>query len=426
MRTMYTLMLALLLPLILARLFWRSLQQPGYRKNIGERFGIFGQLPLKNCIWVHAVSVGETRAAEPLIRRLITDHPTRPILLTSMTPTGRATALALFGDTVICTYLPYDLVNFHQRLIEHFRPSILLVMETEIWPNLLFACKKNSVPALIINARLSEKSARGYVRITAIRALVQGALQSVQAVGAQSTADAHRFRVLGVQIITVTGNIKFDVNLDPVLQTLGTQWREHLGSRRVLLCASTRDGEEAMLLASYQQVFDTVERQSVLLLLVPRHPQRFDRVANEIESAGLRRSRRSQGMPVAADEWPEVVLGDSMNEMAAYYYFSDVVIIGGSFLPLGGQNLIEACAAGKAVIMGPSTYNFSEAAGLAKDAGAMLQVRDAVDAMRTAQRLLRDEPSRRVIADAGLKLVAANRGATEKTLALIRLALEEN
>lgn len=423
MRILYTWILTLLLPLILARLFWRSFQQRGYRQHIGERFGSYRQPMLRDCIWVHAVSVGETRAAVPLIRRLITLHPGRPILLTSMTPTGRATALELFGDNVTCTYLPYDLVALHQRLIDHFQPSVLLVMETEIWPNLLGVCEKNTIPVLIVNARLSEKSSLGYARFAAIRALVRQALRSVQVVAAQAAADAERFRRLGAQNIAVTGNIKFDISLDAVLMKLGEDWRARLGNRRVLLCASTRDGEEALLLAAYRQVFDAAERRNTLLLMVPRHPQRFDRVTNEIESAGLRFIRRSQGMPDAADEWPDVCLGDSMGEMAAYYSFSDVVIIGGSFLPLGGQNLIEACALGKPVIMGPSTYNFSEATRLARDAGAMLQVRDATEAMRTAQRLLRDEPSRKTMSDAGLKLVAANRGATEKTIALVQLAL---
>ena len=415
-----------MLPLILARLLWRSLKQRGYRENIGERFGCYDQPPLRNCIWIHAVSVGETRATEPLIRRLKALHPARAILLTSMTPTGRATALALFGETVTCVYLPYDLVALHDQLIARFRPSVLLVMETEIWPNLLQVCSKKAVPALIINARLSEKSANGYARFAPIRFLLRQALQSLQVLAAQSATDAERFRTLGAQKIVVTGNIKFDVSLNPALLRLGEGWRKELGSRRVLLCASTRDGEETQLLAAYVKIFDSLERQDTVLVIVPRHPQRFDQVAVDVQSAGLRFTRRSQTPPGWTEKPPEVLLGDSMGEMAAYYKLSDVVIIGGSFLPVGGQNLIEACAAGKPVIMGPSTFNFGEAARLARDADAMRQVPNALEAMREARRLLRDEFSRQTMSDAGLKLVAANRGATEKTVALIESALEEH
>ena len=423
MRTLYSLLLALMLPLILARLYWRSLRQRGYRENIGERFGLQSTPALKNCIWIHAVSVGETRAAEPLIRRLIALYPQHSILLTSMTPTGRATAVELFGDTVICTYLPYDLVILHQRLIAHFQPALLLIMETEIWPNLLHACKQNQIPAQLINARMSEKSASGYLRFALTRALARQALQTLHVVAVQSEADADRFRMLGAQHIVVVGNIKFDVNLDSAIVQMGTQWRAEAGGRKVLLCASTREGEEPLLLAAYTQVFNATERVETLLVVVPRHPQRFDQVANAIERTGLRVSKRSQMVLSTVDAWPDVLLGDSMGEMAAYYAFCDVAIIGGSFLPLGGQNLIEACAIGRPVIMGPSTFNFTEVARKAVDVGAMTQVQSAIEAMQVAHRLLRDIDAQSTMSGAGLKLVAANRGATERTLALINSAL---
>ncbi len=416
-----------MLPLILARLFWRGARQPGYREHVPERFGRYRQPQLKRCIWIHAVSVGETRASEPLVRRLKTLYPTRPIVLTSMTPTGRATANELFGDTVTCIYLPYDIVVLHQRLIDHFQPSVLLIMETEIWPNLLHACTRNGLPACLINGRLSEKSQHGYARFTAIRTLVQRALESVQVMAAQSEADAGRFRALGAKNIIVTGNIKFDLHLEPAMVALGAAWRASQGGRRVLLCASTREGEESMLLDAYIKTFDVHARRDLLLVVVPRHPQRFDLVADAINGAGLRFNRRSLGMQEVANNFSmEVLLGDSMGEMAAYYALCDVVIIGGSFLPLGGQNLIEACAMGKPVIMGQSTFNFAEATQLAKDAGAMLQVRDALDAMRTAQMLFGDGACRQQMREAGLKLMATNRGATEKTLALITPILEKN
>ncbi len=429
-RNFYTLVLTLMLPLIFARLFWRSLRQDGYRHNIGERFGRYHQQALKDCIWIHAVSVGEIRAAEPLIRRLKTRYPTRPILLTCMTVTGRATAMELFGHTLTTVYLPYDFLAAHQRLLDHFKPSVLLIMETEIWPNLLYACAQNSVPALIVNARLSEKSFTGYARFSAVRSLVREALQSMRVIAAQSADDAGRFRALGaldIQKIAVTGNIKFDVESPLYLVESGTRWRVAQQARQILLCASTREGEEALLLAAYTQIFDADARRISLLVIVPRHPQRFDQVAAEIEKAGLSLARRSALTSDTAGQWmSEVLLGDSMGEMAAYFTLCDVAIIGGSFLPLGGQNLIEACALGKPVIMGPSTFNFAEAARLAEAAGAMQAVPDALEAMRSAYALLQDSARRKQMSNAGLKLVEANAGATEKTMALIAAALGAN
>jgi len=424
MRFLYSMLLTLMLPVILARLLWRSLRQRGYRENIAERFGSYRQAPLRGCIWIHAVSVGETRATEPLIRKLMALYPERPILLTSMTPTGRATAVELFGDSLTSAYLPYDLGSLHGRLIDRFEPAVLLVMETEIWPNLLHVCKTRSVPALIVNARLSERSARGYMRFSPVRSLVHQALKEVSVVAAQSSADAERFRALGAPRIAVTGNIKFDLTLNVALVTMGRGWRTGLESRLVLLCASTREGEEALLLAAYREVFEVTERNTVLLVIVPRHPQRFDEVAGAVAEAGLSVVRRSESISDAAINAAEALLGDSMGEMAAYLAFADIVIVAGSFLPLGGHNLIEACAAGKPVIMGPSTFNFSEAARLAEDQGAMAKVNDAVEAVRTAKRLLQDVAARKAMSDAGLKLVAANRGATDRTVALVQAALE--
>jgi len=424
MRFLYSMLLTLLLPVILVRLLWRSLRQRGYRENIAERFGSYRQAPLRGCIWIHAVSVGETRATEPLIRKLMALYPARPILLTSMTPTGRATAVELFGDSLTSAYLPYDLGSLHGRLIDRFEPAVLLVMETEIWPNLLHVCKTRSVPALIVNARLSERSARGYMRFSPVRSLVHQALKEVSVVAAQSSADAERFRALGAPRIAVTGNIKFDLTLNVDLVTMGRGWRTGLANRQVLLCASTREGEEALLLAAYREVFEVTERNTVLLVIVPRHPQRFDEVAGAVAEAGLSVVRRSESISDAAINAADALLGDSMGEMAAYLAFADIVIVAGSFLPLGGHNLIEACAAGKPVIMGPSTFNFSEAARLAEDQGAMAKVNDAVEAVRTAKRLLQDVAARKAMSDAGLKLVAANRGATDRTVALVQAALE--
>jgi 3-deoxy-D-manno-octulosonic-acid transferase len=279
----------------------------------------------------------------------------------------------------------------------------------------------------MVNARLSEKSAHGYARFALVRDLLQQALQSVRVVAAQSAADAERFSALGANAVVVTGNIKFDVILDPALVLAGERGRAAQLERRVLLCASTREGEETLLLSAYLQIFDAAARRDTLLVIVPRHPQRFDQVADDITRVALRVSRRSQAGPDLTEVLScEVLLGDSMGEMATYYAFSDVVIIGGSFLPLGGQNLIEACSLGKPVIMGPSTYNFADAVRLARDAGALLQGADAVAAMRTAHCLLQDGNSRTKMSVAGRRLVDENRGATEKTLELIASVLEKN
>ncbi|MEO8384443.1 MAG: 3-deoxy-D-manno-octulosonic acid transferase [Betaproteobacteria bacterium] len=423
MRIFYSLLFASMLPLMVLRLLWRGLRQRGYRENMLERFGFFAHAPLKDCLWIHAVSVGETRAAQPLVRRLKERYPDHPVLLTCMTPTGRATAQALFGNEVTCVYLPYDLVLLHERLFCRFQPRLLLVMETEIWPNLFHACHLKQIPALIINARMSEKSSLAYGRFGAVRSLLHQTLQLVDIVAAQFAADAERFRILGASEIAVTGNIKFDITLSPELVALGTRWKAQQPARRVLLCASTREDEETLLLAAYKQAFDAKARRDTLLVIVPRHPQRFDVVAEDIRGAGLSLSRRSQGLSGTA---AEVLLGDSMGEMTAYYSFCDVVIIGGSFMPLGGQNLIEACASGRPVIMGPSVFNFSEAAKLATEVGAMLQVDDALTAMRAAHELLNNNARLQEMSAAGVKLVEANRGATEKTLALITRALGVN
>lgn len=341
-----------------------------------------------------------------------------------MTPTGRETARSLFGDAVVCAYLPYDFATLHRRLIRHFRPEALLIMETEIWPNLIAATMAAGVPALQVNARLSEKSLRGYSRFSFVRALTSQALASMRAIGAQSEADARRLSLLGGEpaAITVTGNMKFDQRVDLALVARGEAWRRELPSgRRVLLAASTRDGEEALLFDAYLKSFNRERRRELLLVVVPRHPQRFDDVAALAASRGLAMGRRSTRLPHAEDEaW----LGDSMGEMAAYFAFCDLAFIGGSLLPLGGQNLIEACAQGKPVIMGLSTFNFAEASRLAMEAGAMLSVPDAEALMMAAAALLDDEDRRQRMSHAARNFAAAHAGATEKTMGLVAPLLD--
>ena len=394
MRTLYTIALRLLLPFILLRLWWRGRREPGYREHIHERFGIYaGERPGK-ALWIHAVSVGEARAAAPLVREFKRMLPDHAIVMTCTTAAGRETLKQVYGDSVLGVFFPYDYPESVHGFLERFRPRLALLMETELWPNLLAQCKHHGVPVVLANARMSEKSARGYRRW---RALTAPGIRSLAGVCAQSEDDAARLRKLGAPRVAVTGNLKFDVVLDENQVRAGREWKRQLG-RQVLLLASTREGEEKILL---QEV-----PESLLAIVVPRHPQRFDEVA------ALAQSRRTQAaFPMPAHR---VYLGDTMGEMAFYYAACDVAVIGGSFMPLGGQNLIEALAAGAPVVVGPSMFNFAEATHLALEAGAAVQVKDARQAIEQTLALLSDESRRSAMSEAGKRLCEAHRGATAR------------
>jgi 3-deoxy-D-manno-octulosonic-acid transferase len=422
-RAIYSALLLLATPVILLRLIWRGGRQRGYWQHWAERFGHHQNATMSGAIWLHAVSVGEMRATKPLVTQLLAAFPQNPIFLTCMTPTGRATAAELYGTQagVRFGYLPYDFAWLHGRLINNIRPVLLLVMETEIWPNLFAACAAHQVPAWLVNARLSQRSFEGYARLWPVRALIGEALQGMRGVAVQTAADAQRLERLGARQVHVVGNVKFDAVVDAALVARGCEWRAALGGqRRVLLAASTRDGEEALLLDAFVRQFPAERRAGVLLVLVPRHPQRFDGVAQLVSDAGLRLARRSHGESPQADT--EVWLGDSMGEMAAYIALCDVAFIGGSLLPLGGQNLIEACAQGKPVLMGPSVFNFSEAARLALEAGAMRQANSAEQVMQLAADLLGNDARREAMSAAARDFAHAHAGAT---LRLFNLVAEE-
>jgi 3-deoxy-D-manno-octulosonic-acid transferase len=398
MRALYTLAWRLALPLILLRLWWRGRREPGYREFIGERLGRYRVRKEKELFWIHAVSVGEARAAAPLVRMLQQAFADHPVLMTCTTAAGRETLKQVYGESVRVSYLPYDFPEAVQRFLEHFRPRLGVLMETEVWPNLLAGCALHGVPVVLANARMSEKSARAY---GGWRGLMRPAFASLAAVCAQSPADAERLRALGASRVEVTGNLKFDVEPDARQLAAGRAWRAALG-RPVLLLASTRDGEEGLLLSH--------SPSTALVVVVPRHPQRFDEVAR------LAQSRRTlTPMPAPSDR---VHLGDTMGEMAFYFGACDVAVIGGSFAPLGGQNLIEALAAGTPVVTGPSMFNFAEATRLALEAGAALQAPDAATAMRLASDLLSDSSRREAMAAAGKRLCEAHRGATQRHLAV--------
>ncbi len=411
-RGLYSALLFVLAPLALLRLVWRARRQPEYLAHVGERFGF--RLPPAHAplIWIHAVSVGETRAAEPLVRALQSARPGTRILLTHMTPTGRETGVQLFGEGVMRCYLPYDLPFAAARFLRHFRPLLGVLMETELWPNLIHACRRQGLPLFLVNARLSERSARGYRRLGA---LARDAVQGLTAIAAQADADAERLRALGGARVEVTGNLKFDRGPAPADLERGAALRALFGDRPVVLAASTREGEEELLLDAFADA-----PHNLLLVLVPRHPQRFDDVGRLLERRKVAYQRRSVNAPVLPAT--RVVLGDSMGEMFAYYAACDVAFIGGSLLPLGGQNLLEACAVGKPVLIGPHSFNFAEATRLAVQAGAALEVADAGALRRAVSALLGDPRERDRMGQAGLALMRQHRGATERTLRLLGIS----
>ena len=411
-RVLYSLMLYLLLPWALLHLVWRARKQPAYLEHVGERFGIFPDNLPSRVIWIHAVSVGETRAAEPLIKALQARHPDHRILLSHGTPTGRQTGLELYGDRVERCYLPYDFSWASRRFLRRFRPVVGVFMETEIWPNLIRASVRSAVPVYLVNARMSEKSARGYRRIGR---LTRGALWRLSCIGAQTERDAQRLTDLGAKDVRITGNIKFDRLAPAEMLALGTTLRDSFGTQRpVFLAASTREGEEAMIL----DVAAGIAVTGLLTVIVPRHPQRFNEVAGLASQRGYKIQRRSENRPIDADT--RIVIGDSMGEMFAYYAACDIAFIGGSLLPLGGQNLLEACAVGRPVIVGAHTFNFENATRGAIEAGAAIRVSDAQELAGTVGRLLGDADLRHAMSEAGKRFTDAHRGATEKTLALLR------
>ncbi|MDP3669175.1 MAG: lipid IV(A) 3-deoxy-D-manno-octulosonic acid transferase [Telluria sp.] len=417
MRILYSALWWLALPLVLARLWWRGRKEPGYRQHWAERLGCYGvRGPGRHAIWVHAVSVGETRAAEPLIDALLQAWPDSRIILTHMTPTGRATGKALFGkhgERVLQAYLPYDTGFMVARFIRHFAPRICILVETEVWPNLIERCVALKVPVALVNARLSERSLR---RGRRFGTLMTDAARGITLVAAQTGADAERVRSLGAPRVVVTGSIKFDVVVPQAALATGAWLRTQIGARPVLLCASTRDGEEALIVDAFGRM--PARPAGMLLAIVPRHPQRFDEVAQLVQARGLNLERRSR--MATLDPAVDVLLGDSMGEMFAYYAACDCAFIGGSLLPLGGQNLIEACALGKPVLIGPHTFNFALATEEAIGAGAALCVQDAGQLMQEAARLLTDNAARHAMGSHAASFANRHRGATARTLELLR------
>jgi 3-deoxy-D-manno-octulosonic-acid transferase len=408
-------------PLAAVYLLWRGLSQREYRRHWGERFLGHGAPPPtgRPRVWVHAVSVGETRAAQPLVERLARELPGASFVLTHMTPTGRAVGRSMaeaLPGRVAQRYLPYDLRPAVTRFLGEVQPSLGIIMETEVWPNLLRATRIAGVPVLLANARLSEKSAARGQRYAA---LLAPAAASFDRIAAQSDADRNRISRWYAGPIEVVGNLKFDLAVNEALVAAGRALRANWGPRPAWLFASTRDGEEELLLDAWQRLGGQFGTDPILIF-VPRHPQRFDDVARLIEGrrvACLRRSRKqwTESVPPAT-----VLLGDTMGEMSLYYAAADMALIGGSLRDFGAQNLIEACAVGTPVVLGPSTFNFAQAAADAIAAGAALQVRDAGDALTTMASICGDPDKLNVMRAAARAFAAAHRGATERVAAMAR------
>ena len=474
-RIFYSLLLYLLVPVVLVRLGLRGLRNPDYWRRWPERFGFIARLPQAGAIWLHAVSVGETRAAVPLVHALMQRYPQRPILITTMTPTGSAQVRALFGDQVAHCYVPYDLPLAVRRFLERGRPSLAIIMETELWPNLFYHCRARAIPLLVANVRMSEKSMGRYLKFAA---LTRATLQQVNMFAVQFETDALRLRRLGAapERVRVTGSIKFDISMPAQQAAQARALRSALGKDRpVWLAASTRDGEEETVLAVYRDL--KIRFPSLLLVLVPRHPERFATVARLCRDAGFAIALRSAqlhppgestdgrgralsgtgadgtevltpGLPRQTQEQfsmrlprmaevlktqeqfsvnpaTDILVGDTMGELALFFGAADVAFVGGSLVPTGGHNILEACAAGIPVVFGPHMFNFTEISHLTVERGAGRQVTDAVELGVAVGAYLADAPLRATAGAAGRRMIEENRGALAANLALIQTLLPQ-
>ncbi len=415
-RTIYNFAFYLLLPIIVLRLLWRALvlPAPAYAKRWGERLGFVevarAERTETRWIWVHAASVGESVAISPLVTRLRRQRPEWGIVVTTMTPTGSERIEELFGNDVCHVYAPYDYAGAVKRFLKTFRPALVVLVETELWPNLVHYSKKSGARIMVANARLSEKSYRGYQKFSA---LGKPMLQKIDCIAAQAQKDADRFQRLGVsgQALHITGSMKFDVSLPDNLVTQTAVMKQRIeGDRPVWIAASTRDGEEEKVLAAFKLV--KREIPDALLILVPRHPERFVPVERLCHKQSLRVVRRSS--EEAVDVLTDIFLGDSMGEMLVYYGLAQLAFVGGSLVNTGCQNVLEPAALGLPVLVGPSQFNFQTICEQLTDEGALRTVADENELARELVRLLRDDTGRRAMGEHGKRSVAANKGALDR------------
>jgi 3-deoxy-D-manno-octulosonic-acid transferase len=414
-RVVYLLLTYLAVPFLLLHLLWRGLSVPGYRQRMGERFGFSMPRLARRSIWVHAVSVGEVQAAAPLVRALLKRHPDVPLVITTMTPTGSERVRALFGNAVIHSYVPYDLAGAVRRFFDWARPMLAIIMETELWPNLYHECGQRQVPLVLASARVSLRSVGRYRRLIP---LFRDTLSHGIVIAAQTPADADRFRSLGANPARtwVTGNIKFDFELPPEVASRGRELRlQQARDRPVWVAASTHDGEEQAVLDAHARILE--RHPAALLILVPRHPERFPQVAALLDSRGIDYVTRSSRAPATVAT--RVVLGDTMGELTTFYAAADVAFVGGSLVPIGGHNLLEPMALGVPAVTGPHNENAADIAELLVDCGAALVVPDWAGLAAEVSWLLGDEAERRKRGAAGNQAILANRGALDRLLGLI-------
>jgi len=434
-RHLYSLLFYAGVPLVLLRLLWRARRAPAYARRLGERFGLSSSLQRPafagHGIWLHAVSVGEAVAAAPLIEALLSRHPNLPLTITCMTPTGSARIQALFGarfgDHLQHCYLPYDLPGCVQRFLDHIRPRLAVIMETELWPNYLHQCAQRGIPVVLANARLSERSARGYAKFPR---LTQPMFAGLTWLAVQSEAEAARFCTLGArpEAVSVTGSIKFDLHPDPDILARAAALRKTWGitspgvTRPVWIAASTHPGEDEVVLAAHQQVLQ--RRPDALLILVPRHPERFDPVWQLCRAQGLRVVRHSDHLAVTASD--QVFVGDTMGQLLCYYALADLAFVGGSLIARGGHNLLEPIALEKPVLSGPHVFNFLDIAQRLRNAGALQDVNDAQTLSATLLTLWADPVRAQTMRAAGLTVLRANQGALARLLDGVEILLNQH
>ena len=415
MRYIYSLITYLLLPFVVLKLCWSSLRNPDYRRRWPERFGFIAGNHDRPVIWVHAVSVGEVQAAVPLINRLLDRYPDHEIVITTMTPTGARTVQQRFGQAVTHYYLPYDIAWAVRRFLHRLRPAILIIMETEIWPNLFYYARRQAVPVVLVNARMSSRSAAGYARFPS---LTRSTLNQINLVAAQGREDARRLIALGSNpdSTVVTGNLKFDIKLPHSIREQAEVLRRGLSvNRPVWIAASTHEGEEKLVLDAFSTVLETVP--DCLLLIAPRHPERFDRVADLCQRRGHRVVRRSESDPVGADT--AIYLIDTLGELPVCYAAADIAFVGGSLVPVGGHNMLEAASLGVPILTGPHFFNFMEITEVLRDAGAAWVVSGSGALARHVLMLIDDANLRYKAGQSGRDIVHANAGGADELMFLL-------
>ena len=414
MRILYSLLTYLLQIPVATYWLFRALGNSSYREGSGQRFG-FGYPQLDSCIWIHAVSVGEVQAAVPLIRELAKRFPNHQFLVTSVTPTGAARVKALFGDTVVQSYIPFEMPVAVNRFFASVNPEIALIMETEIWPNLYHGCGIREIPLILVSARISAKSQRGYRRALP---LFRETLSHGIIIAAQSKVDADRFRSIGASSVRtwVIGNIKFDIELPETLIADGRRLRQRLfGERRVWIAASTHEDEEQQALAAHALLRKRFP--DLLLILVPRHPERFREVGKLIEQQEFQSVHRTSDE--TPDDATEVFLVDTMGELPLFYAASDVAFVGGSLVPIGGHNMLEPAALGLPVVSGPHVFNAQDIADMFIELGASRLVHDSKELAASVGDLLADPEAAKIVGEKGRKIVLENRGSLSKLLGLL-------